>query len=215
MNDRPEIRVGGTPDDHPTDPGLVCLECGSPLTYSGRGRRPQYCSSACRHRAWERRRAAADGTVATQVVELPALPTGGYDREGVARWLARDPERIVAVATVMSRTRTLGWTGTVEALGRALDHLRPGRPDRPVTALEKTQEEALTRRREESAADPETVRRYEQLENKYRNQVEITERMRRDNTRLRNALAAEQTAAQATTRADATPDTPPDTPAGT
>ena len=50
-----EIRVGGDPDGKPVDPGMVCLECGTELTYTGRGRRPRYCSSSCRHRAWEDR----------------------------------------------------------------------------------------------------------------------------------------------------------------
>lgn len=34
-----------------------------------RGRVPKWCSDACRHRAWEQRRAAASGLCAVEVVE--------------------------------------------------------------------------------------------------------------------------------------------------
>ena len=46
-----------------------------------RGPIPEWCSAACRHRAWEQTRAAASGRAAVQVVErqvevrVPAVPT--------------------------------------------------------------------------------------------------------------------------------------------
>lgn len=125
-------------NQHPKDPGLFCVACGKEMTYKGRGRRPQYCSDACRHRGWARREAAKEGTIASQVVELPALATTSYERGSVARWLARDPDRVVDVAAIMAKTRTLGKYGTIDALGKALDRLRwiDGRT-KPGTKLEK------------------------------------------------------------------------------
>lgn len=100
-----EIRVGGDPNGKPSDPGMVCLECGTELIYNGRGRRPRYCSSSCRHRAWERRRAAADGVIASQVVELPALPMEPtYTRTGVIGWLRDSPRRLADVVAALPET---------------------------------------------------------------------------------------------------------------
>ena len=65
---------------------LTCGWCGTEIIYAGRGRRPKWCSPACRHRAWEQRRAADSGlaavTVVDRVVEVervvttPRLPRG-------------------------------------------------------------------------------------------------------------------------------------------
>lgn len=173
---RSRVTVGGDESGHPQDPGLVCLECRTELVYKGRGRRPQYCSATCRHRAWERRRAAADGVVASRVVELPALPTVGYDREGVARWLARDPERFAAVLSVMARTRALGGAGTVVELGRALDRVRDtgGLSQVPGTRLEKQ----LTDRCTELDEENRRLRSIEQDTERTRELVDETHRLR-------------------------------------
>ena len=55
----------------PRRPGqsLACGWCGSPLLIPTRGRTPKWCSSSCRHRAWELTRAAASGRAAIQVVD--------------------------------------------------------------------------------------------------------------------------------------------------
>jgi len=83
-------------------PGAECLECQAPLSYVGHGRRPRYCSNTCRHRAWERRRAAADGTIATRVVELPRPPAKApLDRDTVASWLTERPGRLAAVLAAL------------------------------------------------------------------------------------------------------------------
>lgn len=117
----------------------TCLACGNPIEYKGRGRRPHYCSNACRHTAWARRQAAAEGLIASQVVELPSPAVQHYDDESVARWLARDAQRIVRVARIMRSTRTLGIIGTNDALAHALDSVRNygGSPKEPTTKLEK------------------------------------------------------------------------------
>jgi hypothetical protein len=48
---------------------LACGWCGSPILLSARGRIPKWCSSSCRHRAWELTRPAAAGRAAVQVVD--------------------------------------------------------------------------------------------------------------------------------------------------
>lgn len=124
----------------------TCVACGNPIEYKGRGRRPHYCSNACRHTAWARRQAAAEGLIASQVVELPSPAVQHYDDESVARWLARDAQRIVRVARIMRSTRTLGVIGTNNALARALDSVRgyAGSSKEPTTKLEKRLAEKVT-----------------------------------------------------------------------
>ena len=48
---------------------LACGWCGSPILIPPRGRVPKWCSSSCRHRAWELTRAAASGRAAVEVVD--------------------------------------------------------------------------------------------------------------------------------------------------
>src|SRR6476620_9629870 len=84
-----------------------CGWCGKFVAVPLRGRVPKWCSPACRHRAWEQRRAAASGLAAIEVVEqvverpvrvevrVPAPPRagpagGGGGRRGGAR-AARGP----------------------------------------------------------------------------------------------------------------------------
>ena len=75
----------------PRAPGQVleCGWCGGPVIVQVRGRMPKWCSSTCRTRASERRRAAADGLAAVKVVE-------------------RDIERIKTVTVVQHHTRQGG-----------------------------------------------------------------------------------------------------------
>ena len=48
---------------------LACGWCGSPILLPARGRTPKWCSSSCRHGAWELTRAAESGRAAVQVVD--------------------------------------------------------------------------------------------------------------------------------------------------
>jgi hypothetical protein len=59
------------PTRSPRRPGqtLACGWCGSPILLPARGRTPKWCSSSCRHRAWEATRAAASGRAAVKVVD--------------------------------------------------------------------------------------------------------------------------------------------------
>ena len=74
----------------PRAPGqvLACGWCGGPVIVQVRGRMPKWCSSTCRSRASERRRAAADGLAAVKFVE-------------------RDIERVKTVTVVQHHTRTV------------------------------------------------------------------------------------------------------------
>ncbi|WP_075812580.1 DNA-binding protein [Corynebacterium sp. CNJ-954] len=166
----PQIHVGGDPDSRPNDPGLVCIECGTELVYKGRGRRPHYCSSSCRHRGWERRRAAAEGVVGTQVVELQALPVApSYTRGGVIEWLQNNPRRLASVVAALPQTEESAEI--IEAARRRLWH---------------TGARAETDRQCESQAQRERdaiVEQYRQLRR------EIV-RLRDDNDRLRRAASA-------------------------
>lgn len=57
-------------------PGQIveCGWCGRPVAVPARGRVPSWCSSSCRHRAWEARRANREQTaevrVVTQTIEI-------------------------------------------------------------------------------------------------------------------------------------------------
>lgn len=114
-------------------PGAECLECRAPLSYIGHGRRPRYCSNTCRHRAWERRRAAAEGTVATRVVELPRpAPKASLDRDTVAAWLTQRPGRLAAVLAALPEDLE-----PEKALCAALNRIRAhGTPPGAYTNLE-------------------------------------------------------------------------------
>jgi len=46
-----------------------CPRCGRAVDWAGRGRRPLWCSQACRRAAYEERRASASGAIAVRVVE--------------------------------------------------------------------------------------------------------------------------------------------------
>ena len=48
---------------------MACGWCSGPITVRARGPIPKWCSSACRHRAWDQRRAAASGLAAVRVLE--------------------------------------------------------------------------------------------------------------------------------------------------
>ena len=163
-----EVRVGGDPDGKPVDPGMVCLECGAELTYTGRGRRPRYCSSSCRHRAWERRRAADEGVIASRVIELPALPMEPtYTRTGVIEWLRGNPRRLADVA---------GALPDGEAAARMLDTARQRLREHGV----RTEEERIAESR---------ARQNREREQRERNAVVYEmERLRQENRRLREEL---------------------------
>jgi len=50
---------------------VECGWCRATVPIRPTGRVPKWCSSNCRHRAWEQRRAAASGLAAVEVVDRP------------------------------------------------------------------------------------------------------------------------------------------------
>ena len=86
--DRTGDRVGVRKSPRALGQVLKCGWCGGPVIVQVRGRMPKWCSSTCRSRASERRRAAADGLAAVKFVE-------------------RDIERVKTVTVVQHHTRTV------------------------------------------------------------------------------------------------------------
>jgi hypothetical protein len=106
----------------PRRPGqtLACGWCGSTMLLPARGRTPKWCSSSCRHRAWELTRAAASGRAAIQVVDR-----------------AVEVDRLVTVAEEVPVTtvpKGAEWPATLAQLATALDSGRVYDRDLPALA---------------------------------------------------------------------------------
>jgi len=99
---------------------LACGWCGLPILLPARGRTPKWCSSSCRHRAWELTRAAASGLAAIQVVDRVVE---------VDRQVAVVKE--VPVATV---PHGAAWPAALTQLATALDTGRVYDRDLPALA---------------------------------------------------------------------------------
>src|SRR5699024_12350694 len=52
----------------------ACPRCGESVMWAGRGRRPRWCSTACRQRAKEARRVARDNEQPILAGDAPARP---------------------------------------------------------------------------------------------------------------------------------------------
>lgn len=80
---------GATSRTRSRRPGQVveCGWCGGPIAVAARGRVPKWCSSSCRHRAWEQSRAAESGQAAVRVVDrvVETKPPPSPD-PGSAQW---------------------------------------------------------------------------------------------------------------------------------
>lgn len=106
----------------PRRPGqtLACGWCGSTILLSARGRIPKWCSSSCRHRAWELTRAAASGRAAVQVVDR-----------------AVEVDRLVTLiqeVPVTTVPKGAEWPATLDHLATALDTGRVYDRDLPALA---------------------------------------------------------------------------------
>ena len=106
----------------PRRPGqtLACGWCGSPILLPARGRTPKWCSSSCRHRAWELTRAAASGRAAVQVVDR-----------------AVEVDRLVTVVQEVPVTtvpKGAEWPAALAQLATALDTGRVYDRDLPALA---------------------------------------------------------------------------------
>src|SRR5665648_565072 len=110
------------PQRSPRRPGqsLACGWCGSPILLPARGRTPKWCSSSCRHRAWELTRAAASGHAAIQVVDRVV-----------------EVDRLVTVVQevpVATAPQGAAWPAALTQLATALDTGRVYDRDLPALA---------------------------------------------------------------------------------
>ena len=105
----------------PKDRGSVtCGWCGTSIKVARVGRMPKWCSPACRHRAWEQRRAADSGLVAVEVIDRPVE-------------VIREVTKTETVPDVASPTTAKHWS---ELLTTLADRLDQGRIyDRDVSEL--------------------------------------------------------------------------------
>jgi hypothetical protein len=106
----------------PRRPGqtLACGWCGSPILLPARGRIPKWCSSSCRHRAWELTRAAASGRAAVQVVDRLVE----VDR----------PVTVVKEVPVVAAPQGPAWPALLAQLAKQLDSGRVYDRDLPALA---------------------------------------------------------------------------------
>jgi hypothetical protein len=122
---RPGQAVEATDDGRsrsPRRPGqtLACGWCGSPIVLPARGRTPKWCSSSCRHRAWELSRAAASGHAAVQVVD---------------RFVEVDrPVTVVREVLVATVPQGAAWPAALAQLATAIDTGRVYDRDLPALA---------------------------------------------------------------------------------
>ena len=119
----------------PRRPGQTLARgwCGSPILLPARGRVPNWCSSSCRHRAWELTRAAASGRAAVHVVDrvvevdkpVPIIEQVPVSPHGPA-WSYTLADLVTELDTGRVYDRDL--PALADALGRVLDALdrRPG-----------------------------------------------------------------------------------------
>lgn len=96
----------------PKDRGVVtCGWCGTSIKVARVGRLPKWCSPACRHRAWEQRRAAESGLVAVEVVDRPVE-------------VIREVTRTESIPVVVSPTSAQHWSELLTTLAERLDQGR-------------------------------------------------------------------------------------------
>ena len=103
---------------------VACGWCGATVTVPNRGRIPKWCSAACRHRAWEQRRAAASGRAAIEVVDRPVE---------VVRTITKVKTVIVEAPIPVAPQTVDEWAGILAELTDRLDRDRIY--DRDVPAL--------------------------------------------------------------------------------
>lgn len=94
---------------------VSCGWCGTEVSVPARGRVPKWCSSSCRHRAWEQRRAADAGLAAVDVVDRPVEVI--VEKRTVV-------ERRVTVPVRQSPRSTREWIDVLDRLTWALSTSR-------------------------------------------------------------------------------------------
>lgn len=112
---------GGTPSvRRKSGQTIRCGWCQAEVSVPPRGRVPKWCSSSCRHRAWEQRRAADAGLAAVKVVDRPVEVI--VEKEKIV-------ERRVKVPVRHSPHSTREWTDVLDRLTWALSTNRMDKAD--------------------------------------------------------------------------------------
>jgi hypothetical protein len=120
------------------DTPVACGWCGSPILLPARGRVPKWCSSSCRHRAWELTRAAASGRAAVQIVDRVVevdKPSPVIEQVLVSPRGPAWPNALAALVAELDTGRVYDrdLPALADALGQVLNALdrRPGLPQHP------------------------------------------------------------------------------------
>lgn len=113
---------------------LACGWCEQPIAVKPAGRIPSWCSTACRHRAWEQNRAANSGRAAVRIVERIVE-------------VQRPAPTLRAPKVPRMLPRGAGWDNVLHELARQLNTGRVYDRDLPdVTHALTAVTEALARR---------------------------------------------------------------------
>ena len=104
-----DAELGGAHRERPKT--VVCGWCGAVVPVRTHGRVPTWCSNACRHRAWEQRRAADSGLAAVRVVDRPVE-------------VLRTVTKIEEVRIVVSPSTVEEWLELLATLTERLDRGR-------------------------------------------------------------------------------------------
>src|SRR6476620_6829824 len=89
----------------PVEEPRGCPQCGAPVSYSGRGRRPVWCSSRCRNIAAVTRRGAREAAVEIRMIDVPRAPKPRPERTPTQE--ERDQSAISRVARSSRLSRDL------------------------------------------------------------------------------------------------------------
>lgn len=117
-----DVSSGGDVPTARRKPGqtIRCGWCQAEVPVPPRGRVPNWCSSSCRHRAWEQRRAADAGLAAVKIVDRSVEVI--VEREKVV-------ERRVNVPVRHSPHSTREWIDVLDRLTWALSTNRMDKAD--------------------------------------------------------------------------------------
>ena len=136
-----------------------CPQCGAPVSYTGRGRRPVWCSSRCRNIAAVTRRGAREAAVQIRMIDVPRATKPRRERTPTRE--ERDESAISRVARssrlsrdLLARLRIRRQRGELDSevwddITRMLDQFIPGysprtTPPAPPTPAASRPASALT-----------------------------------------------------------------------
>jgi len=96
--------------------GRECVGCGDPVTYSGKGRPPRYCSAKCRQRTWALR--TAEAQLASRADPRPQVVRELVERVTVVRIAPSPLQRTYIDAKTAAEAATAAASPRVPDTGR-------------------------------------------------------------------------------------------------